>query len=122
MEVWEEYRDSGWERRWRNSYGDEVWVQNMMCTDTAIVHIEEQYQTRYKPARSDIVTTVPNGRFDTFAGAVTYATDVVMGRGRVVSLAEQLADQESAEKRTPYDQYLYQASMGEFVDPGLFEN
>lgn len=82
MVEWEEYRNDplGAERRWQRTglYADEVRVQDMLFSDVKAVCLDERYHVRYKPARSDTVTTVPNGRFATPEDAYAFAIETVM--------------------------------------------
>lgn len=61
-----------------NEYGDRVHVQDMEHTDDAVYEEDERYHVRYTPSRSEIDTTVPNGRFGELDDALEYAIDVVM--------------------------------------------
>lgn len=106
MRTWEEYLFSDGVCRWENEYHDEVRVR--------YEPEEDEYHVRYKPARSDIITVVPNGRKDTRKEAVQYAVDVVMGRDRI----RDLGDWEVPVLQNE-DMYDRQAAVGEYVDPGL---
>jgi hypothetical protein len=61
-----------------NEYGDRVHVQDMEHTDGSVYDEDERYHVRYTPSRSDVDTTVPNGRFEELDDALAYAVDVVM--------------------------------------------
>lgn len=89
MAEWQEYRRIPGDRRWQNRYGDTVQVRDMLCTDEPVVTLGERYHARYRPAQSDVVSTVPNGRFAAYEDAVQYAINVVM-QGDTVTMEDSI--------------------------------
>lgn len=107
MARWEEY----WYLdgfRWVNEHHDEVRV--------AREPVGDRYHVRFKPARSTVLTTVPNGRKESFEAAVSYATDVVMGDDRINRISDH------GNVTAAADRYERQINVGEYVDVSLLSS